>query len=585
MNCKMADATVNAEIDRSKHPQQVESVMVDDSPFSSVEQFVLSALLLEPEDDNGGGGSGEDDDTHDDNGDKSENRSGPLISHRRVLDPDILFSTASCVQRANAESSLTALTGSIKAPAEQPTQRPPSATATTTTRPNRRFQAGLWHAHEDGVTPRQLSKMASVLSAASRQSERDSVTSTPTRMSSFASDVEVRGRRGGTGSNDGGNDGDDDDYSIESQDESDQCFDAWQVLKDEYAKDFGFDYTPGTHALNFDDDDSDDDGDSDDVDDDDGRSDEVYSNLDAEKQRRHKHNTFKIIGTSINDTSAHPHVLSPPLMDRLLSHMPKHLRKGQNFWMRYSLIRDGASLYTLSSYARAMKDSILAIETTHGQVFGVYTSNTWKAQPSAFGGPPSFIWRMRSSRMTKVHSLFDQAEIESQIDVWDADESSVSRLQMLTNHRIGVGIGNMNRFNDVGEIVESEMAEEKKKGKNYGFAIALEDDLLRGTSSRSPSYQNPCLVDDSSNGEAFETMNVELWTLTPAFTEDTAQKIEMTQHFITESIRSSSSSTRRGDDAATGKSSRFSSRDLNQAKFFRQVGKNDEHEQLRSQWS
>ena len=544
------------------HGCREKSVMdSNNSPFSAVEQIVLSALLLDPRIND------------DDDGERNEG----------TLNQEMLFSTASCVDRLNVTKSSPA----IEPPPTATTTRRAAATgdAVAAIRPNYRLQVGLWQAHEDGVTHRQLSKMASVLSSASRHSiggDFDSQIGMATGRSTVATDEEVRG--GG----DGGSRNHDcffEEDSIASQDEDDQCFDAWQILKDEYAKDFGFDYTPGTHAVSFSDDDDDDDSRCEDGDDEnDRRSDTDNSNSGGrDKKSRRRHNTFKILGTGVDDKSAHPHVLSPPLMDRLLSYVPKHLR-GQNFWMRFSMIRDGASLETLKNSARATKDSILAIETTKGEVFGVFTSRPWKANPSAFGGPPAYVWRMRSSRMKKCYSLWEVAERENQIDVWEADEFSICKLQMLTKNRLGVGMGNMNKFNEVGEVVETEADEEKKKGKNYGFAIALEDDLLSGTTSRSPVFQNPCLVDDSSNGEAFETLNVELWTLTPAFSEDSAQKIEMSQHFITESIRSSNSSSRNGN-ATTHTSSRFSSRDLDQAKFFRRVGKgDDENEPIRSHW-
>ena len=76
-----------------------------------------------------------------------------------------------------------------------------------------------------------------------------------------------------------------------------------QVLRDEYAIDFGFDYSTDHVTI---------------------------ENVIADDVG----NTFKILGTSANDVNSHPHVLSPPLMDALTNFLPPEIQ-GQNFWMRY----------------------------------------------------------------------------------------------------------------------------------------------------------------------------------------------------------------------------------------------------------
>jgi hypothetical protein len=158
---------------------------------------------------------------------------------------------------------------------------------------------------------------------------------------------------------------------------------------------------------------------------------------------------------------------------------------------------------TFKSYARASKDNILAIETTKGDVFGVYTSSPWRTSPTLYGGDPSFVWKMRYNRNSPCHSLIEQATLESEIDVYFLLESG-ARVQLCTHDRIGVGVGNMNHYDSMGNCIETEEDEEKRNGKNYGFAICLEDDLLSGTTSRSACYKSPCFVDPDSNGEPFE---------------------------------------------------------------------------------
>jgi hypothetical protein len=68
-------------------------------------------------------------------------------------------------------------------------------------------------------------------------------------------------------------------------------FDTWEILSDEYSSDFGFDThsSPGSVLL---------------------------------------------LGTGVHDTKAHPHVMSPPLLDALMAHLPLSLRD-ENYWLKY----------------------------------------------------------------------------------------------------------------------------------------------------------------------------------------------------------------------------------------------------------
>mmetsp|Transcript_13141 Transcript_13141/g.22957 ORF Transcript_13141/g.22957 Transcript_13141/m.22957 type:complete len:564 (-) Transcript_13141:111-1802(-) len=446
----------------------------------------------------------------------------------RVLNDQMLFTVPECLMKTK--------------PNEDDLKRP----AVSKKPKYYRMHVGLWQAHEDGVAPKVLSRMASVASSLQDEGKEDAKTD------GTGAEEDGDDRSLGNAELEKGDSVHELQGSVVSWDDSDESelnhFDAWQVLKDEYAKDFGFDYKP---TGNFEED----------------------------------HNTFSIIGTSADEVQAHPHVASPPLLDSIMNFLPEHLRS-QNYWMKYSLIRDGASLDTFKSYARGSKDSIIAIETTRGDVFGVYTSSPWRTNPTLFGSVPSFVWKMRYNRNTLCHSLFEQASLESEIDVYSLLDCT-ARVQLCTHDRIGVGVGNMNHYNSTGELVESEQDEEKKRGKNYGFAICLEDDLLSGTTSRSSSYKNPCFVDPTSNGEPFEVINLELWTLTPAFSLESAEKLEMTQYFVSESIRESIRSSTRSSTRSMGSKGSpetFSSRDLDQRSFYRRIGHDDSHEELRDQW-
>jgi hypothetical protein len=63
-------------------------------------------------------------------------------------------------------------------------------------------------------------------------------------------------------------------------------------------------------------------------------------------------------------------------MESLSNFLPYSLTH-QNFWMKYSLVRDGASLFTLLQNVRASKHTLIALETTGGDVFGAFTSTPW----------------------------------------------------------------------------------------------------------------------------------------------------------------------------------------------------------------
>lgn len=197
------------------------------------------------------------------------------------------------------------------------------------------FLLALWHAFEDGVMPKALMKHASSQKELEKLIEEKDDES----FVSIRSDEEVRVARDTV---------EDDLSSCSSWKEEDggqEHYDSWEVLKDEYAEDFGFDY-----------------------------KERITPELDDNEDHH-----FRILGTSADDVAAHPHVLSPPLMDALMSFLPETL-ENQNFWLKYSLVRDGASMHTLKQYVRAATNNILAIETTTGEVFGAFTISPWRTQ-------------------------------------------------------------------------------------------------------------------------------------------------------------------------------------------------------------
>lgn len=101
----------------------------------------------------------------------------------------------------------------------------------------------------------------------------------------------------------------------------------------------------------------------------------------------------------------HDCVLTPPLMDALLMKLPRALR-GDNYWLKYSMLRDGASIETLLSKVRTSSHCIIAIETADGRVLGSFTSSPWRKSSAGdnsgagkyFGSCEAFLWRLARSR-------------------------------------------------------------------------------------------------------------------------------------------------------------------------------------------
>lgn len=84
-------------------------------------------------------------------------------------------------------------------------------------------------------------------------------------------------------------------------------------------------------------------------------------------------------------------------MESLQSFFP-YCKANDNFWMKYSMATDGASMHTFLERAGGSKYSVLAIETADGEVFGAFTTESWRKARGAFGGGETFLWRLRNPR-------------------------------------------------------------------------------------------------------------------------------------------------------------------------------------------
>lgn len=244
---------------------------------------------------------------------------------------------------------------------------------------------------------------------------------------------------------------------------------------------------------------------------------------------------FQILGTSANDTHCHPHVLSPPLMESLQNFFPFTVSE-YNFWLKYSLVRDGASLPSLLRHIRGAKHTLIAIETVEGEVFGSFTSSPWRKNWNYYGNGESFLWRMRRSRSEKdaQYSVLDQAKLESELDVFHW--SGLNDLVQYCSHDIiAIGGGSLPEDNCADEAEEQRDLPPQNsvftKANEGGFGLAIDSELLRGTSSSCATFQNPPLSKAHPNGP-FEILNMEVWTLTPCINVDEAENLEMRTLFL-----------------------------------------------------
>jgi hypothetical protein len=239
-------------------------------------------------------------------------------------------------------------------------------------------------------------------------------------------------------------------------------------------------------------------------------------------------NPFKILGTSADDTSCHPHVLSPPLMEGLQLFMPESLQE-HHYWLKYSLVRDGPSQIKMLRHCRASQHTILAIETTDGHVFGSFTSHPWRLTSAKgyYGSKESFVWRMRRSRNEEVESVMEQILMESKIDVFPFTGKN-NMVQLCTKGFMALGHGEVQDESiGTGNEKISNASGTSTENYFYGFAIKLDKSMETGSTSSSETFGNPCLIQRESRGEVFEVANVELWSMTPHDTVERADRAEM----------------------------------------------------------
>ena len=244
--------------------------------------------------------------------------------------------------------------------------------------------------------------------------------------------------------------------------------------------------------------------------------------------------------TEIGNDPLDPHVLSPLLMKCLRDHLPYALRE-ENFWLKYSLVRDGASLDVIFKNLRHSQHTVLAIETTQGEVFGSFTGNAWRNNGNNYyGSCNAFVWNLRKKRDEDNCSSLDEYILrESTLDVYPwASKAGNRNVQLSNTRKLFVGGGepdervldNVVRYRDADKNSSDEPCDDPIQ---WGMALALDKDLLFGTSTRCATFgSNPLIGGPDADSKVFEIMNMEIWSLTPCMTEELAENLELGRTFV-----------------------------------------------------
>ncbi len=224
---------------------------------------------------------------------------------------------------------------------------------------------------------------------------------------------------------------------------------------------------------------------------------------------------FAILDTSGYHTNQK--VFTPGVMEALRNFMPMKVMD-HNFWLRYSLPRDGRSFTKLLASVRASTFTLIGIETNLGEVFGSFTASPWKIGSKWYGSRESFLWRLKQTRYTSARNLKDP-HFEREIEVYPCTEDD-DLIQYCTAKTIAIGGG------------EWQHNASPFRGHGEGIGLVIDGDLEGGETNSCATFANPKLARFASSSNEFVINNLEVWTMTPCDTVEDATKMEMREFFI-----------------------------------------------------
>ena len=266
--------------------------------------------------------------------------------------------------------------------------------------------------------------------------------------------------------------------------------------------------------------------------------------------------TQSIAETDEEVRSPTDNVLTPSLMQQIKHHLPFG-RRDDSFWLQYSMVRDGASIGQLLRHVVDCncRYSVLAVETMDGEIFGSYLSHSWEqAQPKHwYGGGESFLWTTayhdtNESGVTKAghtaSSIYSKPPSIREMNVGSAknrpsssnrNRNSSSSCSSINRRSATHGDQNFNNEKDSTQLhvyhytfanSYIQLCEHDRLlmgggfssadgNQDEGFGLALDGDLLMGSSHQSPTFGNPSLSFVHRDGSPFEIRNIEVWSLHP----------------------------------------------------------------------
>ena len=230
---------------------------------------------------------------------------------------------------------------------------------------------------------------------------------------------------------------------------------------------------------------------------------------------------FRILGA--DDPCLQPRVLTPPIMEALRGFFPFVVSES-NFWLKFSLVREGASLETLLSTIRTSTHTIIGVETNDGEVFGSFTGTPWRTGTRWFGTGEAFLWRLKKSRLTSAKNA-KRSNFENEMEVYPYTGYD-DLVQYCTAKTIAVGGGDW--------IIDTPCPFQDEP---RGIGFMIDGDLAGGETNSCATFANPRLCRATSASNEFAISNLEVWTLTPCLNVKDAAKMEVQKLFIESNYR------------------------------------------------
>ena len=233
----------------------------------------------------------------------------------------------------------------------------------------------------------------------------------------------------------------------------------------------------------------------------------------------------RVLGTSTDDETTKPLVLSLSIMENLQEYLP-YAKRGECFWLKYSMVRDGANMDTLFTKVEGSRYNVIAIETLEGEVFGAFTGKPWNRKGQFFGSSESFLWRIKGVRESPKTRAKKPLGLES-IEAFKF--SGYNRnIQFSTSSHLAVGGG-------IPDDESSKMFPDVEL-TDWGFGLSFQSDLQQGTSSPCITFGSPSLSKIHHDGTRFEVANMEVWSFTPCLNLEEARKLENSNRIIERSL-------------------------------------------------